>query len=101
HRVDVAHDRYDPGLGLGSGPARALRDRVDLRHVKRERAAAAGEADQTDLAAQQARDLAADGESQARSAVLAARASVGLLERLEDDLLFVGGNADPGVAHGD
>jgi hypothetical protein len=36
------------------------------------------------------RELAADGEPEARAAVLARGAGVGLLERLEDDLCFSG-----------
>ena len=50
-----------------------------------------------DLAAEQPGDLAADGEAEARAAVLAARAAVGLLEGLEDDLLLVAGDADARV----
>ena len=57
-----------------------------------------GLADQPDLAAEQPGDFAADRQAQARAAVLAAGAAVGLLERLEDDLLLVRGNADAGVA---
>ena len=41
------------------------------------------------LAAQQRRELAADGEAQAGAAVLAAGAGVGLLEGLEHDLLLL------------
>ena len=66
--------------------------------IERERAAHAGRADQPDLAAEQPGDFAADRQAQARAAVLAARAAVGLLERLEDDLLLVRRNADAGVA---
>ena len=51
-----------------------------------------------DLAAEQARQLAADGEAEAGAAILAAGAAVGLLERLEHDLLLVGRDADAGVA---
>ena len=47
-----------------------------------------------DFAAEQARDFAADGQAQAGAAVLAAGAAVGLLERLEDDLLLVRRDAD-------
>ena len=57
-----------------------------------------GLADDADLAAEQAGDLAADRQAEAGAAVLAAGAAVGLLEGLEDDLLLVGGNADAGVA---
>ena len=53
---------------------------------------------QADFAAEQVRQLAADRQSQAGAAVLAARAGVGLLERLEDDFLLVGRDADAGVA---
>ena len=57
-----------------------------------------GELTQADLAAEQPGDLAADRQAQARAAVLAAGAAVGLLERLEDDLLLVRRDADAGVA---
>jgi hypothetical protein len=42
-----------------------------------------------DLAAEQPSDLAADRQSKARSAVLAAGGSISLAERLPDDLLLV------------
>ena len=57
-----------------------------------------GCAGQPDFAAEQARDFAADRQAQARAAVLAAGATVGLLERFEDDLLLLRRNADAGVA---
>jgi hypothetical protein len=60
-------------------------------------AALAGRGDDLQLAAQQAGDLAADRQAQARAAVLAAGGAVGLLEGLEDDPLLVLGNADAGV----
>src|SRR5208283_3879217 len=50
------------------------------------------------LTAEQAREFAADGESETGAAVLAAHAAVGLLERLENDLLLVGRNTDSGIA---
>ena len=53
------------------------------------------------LAAEQTRDLAADRETEARAAVLAAGRAVGLLERLEDQLLLVARDADARVAHGE
>ena len=68
------------------------------REVERERAPLPGRAREPDLAAEQAGDLAADRQAEARAAVLPARAAVGLLEGLEDDLLLVSGNADAGVA---
>ncbi len=42
-------------------------------------------------------ELAADGEPKAGSAIFPARAGVGLLEGLEDDLLLFLGDADAGV----
>ena len=55
-------------------------------------------AGQADFAAQQPRDFAADRQAQSRAAVFAAGAAVRLLERLEDDLLFLRRNADAGIA---
>ena len=52
---------------------------------------------QLDLAAEQVRELAADREAKTGAAVLAAGAGIGLLERLEDDLLLLERNADAGV----
>src|SRR5207245_2532631 len=54
---------------------------------------------ESDLAAEELRELARDGEAEARAAVLARSRAVGLLERLEDDLLLLGRDADAGVAH--
>ena len=68
-----------------------------MRQVERESAAHAGRAAQPDLAAEQVRKLAADREAEARAAVFAAGAGVGLLERLEDDLLLLRRDADAGV----
>ena len=56
-----------------------------------------GLAREADLAAQQRRQLAADRQAEAGAAVLAAGARVGLLERLEDQLLLLGRDADAGV----
>src|ERR1700733_2190436 len=50
-----------------------------------------------DFAAEQARKFAADGGPKPGAAVLAAGRGVGLLEGLEDDLLFLQRNADAGV----
>src|ERR1700733_6577708 len=73
------------------------RSDVSLRQVQSERAACARNAVQLNFAAQQARKLGADGESKPRAAVFAACARVGLLERLENDALFFGQNADARV----
>ena len=51
-----------------------------------------------DLAAQQGGELPADREAEAGAAVFPARARVGLLERLEDQPLLLGRDADAGVA---
>src|SRR6202035_3734370 len=73
------------------------RPRVGLGQVERERTAVARRAYQVNLAAEQACDLPADRQAQAGASVLAARAAVGLLKGLEDNVLFVGGNADAGI----
>ena len=67
------------------------------RQVQREGAALARHARDADLAAEQACELAADGQAEAGAAVLAAGGAVGLLERLEDEALLVGRDADAGV----
>ena len=112
-RADLVAIVGDRLLGLGDGEHRhcgALRRRgrapeltaarragVGERQVQRERAALARLAAEADLAAEQGRELAADREAEAGAAVLAARAGVGLLERLEDQLLLLGRDADAGV----
>src|SRR5205807_9033100 len=75
----------------------ARRRYVRLRQIQRKRGADAFLARHADLAAQQARDLAADGEAEAGAAVLAGGRGVGLLERLEDDALLLLGDADAGI----
>src|SRR6185437_15630754 len=69
------------------------------RQVEGEGAAAAGDAAEADLAAEQVRQLATDGKPQAGAAVLTRRTGVGLLERLEDDALLLGWDADARIAH--
>ena len=83
--------------GVAGAVDRARRPGVGERQVQRERAALPGRADQPDLAAEQRRQLAADREAEAGAAVLAAGAGVGLLERLEDQLLLLRRDADAGV----
>ena len=80
-------------------PRRRRRADIFHRQIEREGAAVAGRAAQLDFAAEQVRKFAADGEAQAGAAVFAAGAGVGLLERLEDDLLLLQRNADAGVGH--
>ncbi len=50
-----------------------------------------------DFAAEQACKFAADGKAEARAAIFPAGAGVGLLERLEDQLLLLQRNSDAGV----
>ena len=52
-----------------------------------------------DLAAEQGCDFAADRKAQTRAAELARRSHVGLLERLEDHVVFILRNADAGIGH--
>src|SRR5437868_5297280 len=89
---------YSRVIASAAAPCTARRV-VALRQVQREGAAFRRCADEAYLAAQQARQLAADGQAQARAAVLARRRSVGLLEGFEDDLLLVGRDADASVRH--
>ena len=79
--------------GMHSPPLVHIR-RVGQRQIQCERAAIADHTLEPDLSAQQRRDLAADVETEAGSAVLARDRSVCLLERFEYDLVLVGGNAD-------
>src|SRR5690606_25543965 len=65
--------------------------------IQGEGAARAGLALQLQLAAEELRELAADREPEPGAAVLAGRARVGLLKRLEYDLLLVERDADAGV----
>src|SRR5215212_7995781 len=52
-----------------------------------------------DFATEQSRNLAADGKSETRTAVLAAGRAIGLLERLEDQTLLVLRDSNSGVGH--
>src|SRR5439155_2253887 len=82
-------------VGLVVGPGGDVR----VGQVEGEGAALTGLAPHVDLAAEEAGDLARNGEPEPGSAVLAARGPVGLLERLEDDLLLVPRDPDSGVDH--
>ena len=68
------------------------------RQIKRERASFAERTGESDFPAQQRRQFARNGQTQTRAAVFAAGAGVGLLKRLEDQLLFFRRDADAGVA---
>src|SRR5690606_26874944 len=67
------------------------------RQIQCERAAYARRAREPQLAAEQMRELAADRQTQARAAVLARGARIRLLERFEDDLLFLRRDSDAGI----
>ena len=67
------------------------------RQKQRERAACTDFTLHVDLAAEQARDLPADGESETGAAVPSARRPVGLLEGLEDQTQLVVRDAHAGV----
>ena len=80
-------------------PGAAGRADIFERQEQRERTADPGCAPQLYLAAEQRRQLAADGKAETGAAVLAAGGGVGLLEGLEDDLLLFLRDADAGVGH--
>ena len=92
------HRRRRRRLDSRPAPGAAAQPDVCLRQIQGERAAVARAALEHELAAEQPGELAADRETEAGAAVLAAGAAVGLLERLEDDLLLVRRDADAGVA---
>ena len=73
---------------LSCEPGREPEDRPDARLALH-----------ADLAAHQLHQAAADGEAEARAAVLPRRRGVGLRERIEQLVELRGGDADPGVAH--
>ncbi len=80
-------------------PRRHRRPGIFQRQIEREGAALAGRAPQVDFAAEQACQFAADREPEAGAAIFAAGAGIGLLERLEDQLLLLQRNADAGIGH--
>src|SRR6185436_189151 len=63
---------------------------------QRERAAVPRLAVEVELATEESCELPADRQAETGTAVLAARAAVGLLEGFEDDLLLLGRDADAG-----
>ena len=68
---------------------------IFYRQIERERAALSGRAASWISPPSRIRQFAADGKAQAGAAIFAARAGVGLLEGLKDDLLLVGGMPMP------
>src|SRR5690349_19697379 len=69
------------------------------RQIDREGAAHIGRAAKLDLTAKKVRQLSGDCEPKSGAAIFAAGARIGLLERLEDDLLFRGSNTDARVRY--
>src|SRR5215469_15862720 len=68
-----------------------------VRQIKGECASAARRAPELNLAAQESGKLTADRQSKACAAIFSARACIGLLESLEDDLLLLQRNANSSV----
>src|SRR5215472_10776128 len=105
-RLRQAHRRKVKGRA-GSRPAQlsgllwpgALGGAVRLRQQQGEGTAHAKLALRAYPPAEMARDLAADRQAKAGSAVAAAGGPVSLLERAEDRVEILGGNADAGVAY--
>src|SRR5690606_21981377 len=81
------------------GSRAARHGAVAPREIEGERAPLAGLAVDPELPAQEIGDLAADGEAEPGTTVLAVRPTVRLLKRLEDDVVLLARDADPGVAH--
>src|SRR5690606_21024680 len=71
------------------------------RQVEGEGASPARFALELQFPAQEVGEFPADRQAEAGSAVLAHRAAVDLLERLEDEAALVLGNTDAGVLHGE
>src|SRR5579862_1775128 len=77
---------------------RHSRSDVFDRQIERKGRAGAGRTAQMNFTAEEARQFTADGKTKAGTAVFPARRGVRLLERFEDDLLFLGRDADAGIA---
>src|SRR5579862_4556702 len=89
-----------PGRGGGGLDATVLhRAGVGERQVEGEGAAAAGDAVEANLAAQELCQFAADRQAEAGPAILARRAGISLLEGFKDDLLFFRWYADARIRH--
>ena len=105
-RAAIVLNRFDGALGRCGGnklglerlqstraidwPGAARRTGIMQRQIDREGAAHVGRAAKLDLTAEKVRQLSADGQPKSGAAIFAAGAGVGLLEGLEDDLLFLG-----------
>ena len=84
---------------IGPLDRRGHRAAILDRQEQRERAPGARLARDRDVSAEEAGELARDGEPEAGAAILTMRASVGLAERVEDDVLLFRRDADAGVRH--
>ena len=93
------HARQLEGRDCSCRPFQQVRrgPNIGLRQVQREGAALSGHAAQLNFATEQVREFAADCKTKTGAAVLAASAGICLLERLEDDALFVAGNSNAGI----
>src|SRR3954467_3698088 len=70
-----------------------------LRDIERKGASLANCAGEANFAAEQSGDFPADSQAQAGPPIPAAGAAISLLEGFEDDLLFLRGDANPGVGN--
>src|ERR1700679_4014288 len=75
------------------------RPHIGLRKIEGEGAAFARRAPQLNFAAKQARQLTADGQPQAGTAILSTGACVRLLASFEDNPLLLGRNSDAGIRY--
>ena len=72
---------------------------ISLGQIERERTAFVRRASQLNLASQQARQFPADRQSQARAAILSARAGIRLLKSLKYDSLFIKRNTNTSIGN--
>src|SRR5204863_5230583 len=72
---------------------------VGCRQVQRKGAAFADRAIQSNFSPKQSRNLPADRETEAGPSIFPCDRTVRLLERFEDDLVFVRSNTDSGIDH--
>src|SRR6185503_12002967 len=101
-RKRVWHERAAVVIARGrSDHARARGLFGRERYVERERRAFAGLRMDLQLSAEKPSNFATDRKAKPCAAKFAARRSVSLLEGLEDQLLFLLGDSNAGIGHGD
>src|SRR5262249_14340221 len=93
--------RPEPKSSANMGRARLGRRIQRERHDQAEHGAAPDVADDLNLAAKYAREILGDGEPQPGAGLLSRKASVELVELLEDQLLLFLGDTRPVVDHAD